>query len=49
MPASKKKKRRKLPANIITKTDREIAERVLGKRVLKAVDAVLDTQPAETT
>jgi len=34
-------RRRKVPRNIGTKTDREIMEAVLGKRVLKEADRVL--------
>ena len=35
---AKKKRRRKVPRTIAHKTDREIAETVLGKRVMKLVD-----------
>ena len=39
--AKKKKRRRKVPRNIVEKTDREIMETVFGKRVMHKVDAVL--------
>ena len=39
---AKKKKRRKLPRNIVEKTDREALTRILGKRVMKEADAVAD-------
>ena len=35
---AKRKRRRKVPRNIVQKTDRELAETVLGKRVMKQVD-----------
>ena len=38
------KRRRKIPRNIVEKTDREIMETVFGKRVLKKVDEVLSEQ-----
>lgn len=37
----KQTRRRKVPRNIGDKTDREIMESVLGKRVLKEADRVL--------
>lgn len=37
----KSKRRRKVPRNIVEKTDREIMEAVFGKRVMHKVDAVL--------
>ena len=37
----RKKRRRKVPRSIVTKSDREIAETVLGKRVVREVDRVL--------
>ena len=42
----KKRKRRKLPKNITERPDREVMERIFGKRVRKEVDKV--TKPAET-
>ena len=43
---SKKRKLRKLPEDITERPDREVMEKVFGKRVLKEVDKV--TKPAET-
>jgi hypothetical protein len=45
--APKKKRRRKVPANIVEKTDREIMEKVLGKRVLREVDSLLEANDAK--
>lgn len=39
-----KKKRRKLPKNIVEKTDREAMTQIFGKRVMKEVDHVLEEQ-----
>lgn len=44
----KKKRRRKVPQNIAEKTDREIMETVLGKRVMKEVDRLLADHNATT-
>jgi len=41
-------RRRKVPRNIGEKTDREIMESVLGKRVLKEADRVLAEYDATT-
>ena len=35
------KKKRKLPRNALELSDRELMEKILGKRVMKAVDAEL--------
>ena len=35
------KKKRKLPRNALELPDRELLEKILGKRVMKAVDAEL--------
>ena len=35
------KKKRKLPRNALELPDRELMEKILGKRVMKAVDAEL--------
>ena len=43
----KKKRRRTVPANLAEKSDREIMERLFGKRVLKEVDTVLETRNAK--
>ncbi len=40
---AKKKRRRRVPRNIVQKTDRELAETVLGKRVMKQVDREMAT------
>ena len=42
MSNPKKKKRRKLPKNIVEKPDREVMTRIFGKRIIKKVDQVLD-------
>ena len=36
-----KSPRRKLPRNIVEKTDREIMARIFGKRVMKKIDKAL--------
>lgn len=46
-PRKKKKRRRKVPRNIAEKPDREIVERVLGKRVLKELDRVVSDELGE--
>lgn len=43
----KRKRRRKVPRNIAEKPDREIVERVLGKRVLKELDRVVSDELGE--
>ena len=35
------KKKRKLPSNALELSDRELLEKIVGKRVMKAVDAEL--------
>ena len=39
--AQNPKKKRKLPRNALELPDRELLEKILGKRVMKAVDAEL--------
>ena len=41
MSQNPKKKRRKLPKNIVTRPDAEALELILGKRVKKALDKEL--------
>lgn len=43
----KKKRRRKVPRNIVEKTDREAMTRIFGKRVMKEVDQLTGQQPNE--
>ena len=40
-------RRRKLPKNITEKTDREIMTRIVGKRVMKKLDEVLQEQDGQ--
>ncbi len=43
--AQNPKKKRKLPRNALELPDRELLEKLLGKRVMKAVDAELAEEP----
>ncbi len=43
--AQKPKKKRKLPKDIAERTDREIMERLFGKRVMKEVDKLTKEEP----
>jgi hypothetical protein len=46
-PRKRQRRRRKVPRNIVEKPDREIVERVLGKRVLKELDRVVSEELGE--
>ncbi len=44
----KPKKKRKLPKDIAERADREIMERLFGKRVMKKVDALVAERSEDT-
>ena len=45
--AQNPKKKRKLPRNALELPDRELLEKILGKRVMKAVDTELAEEPGK--
>ena len=48
MTQTPKKKRRKLPRNALELTDHDLMEKIVGKRVMKAVDKELAKQSERT-
>lgn len=50
MTQAPKKKRRKLPKDITEREDREVMERIFGKRIMKKLDAIVreESEPLVT-